>query len=290
MYAIIYNPAAGNGCGERSMYSVTGRLNELGIPYQLFRSRFPGHPTQLAREAVDLGFREVLAVGGDGTLMEVARGLVGSGATLGMLPAGTGNDFRRTFSLPAEPLAALERILRNNRILVDVGRFNGQCFLNQLGTGFDTAMNDRQLRFKRLGGMASYVLAVLLTIFDYRYPRLRLAVDGGEPHPIVPLLINVANGQYFGGGMHIFPEASAQDGLLEVMVVERLPRWRIPLLFPRLIKGTLTQRKYPFLHTYRAREVLLEGEAIPLQVDGELMQGGDRVQIELAPQRLSIFI
>ena len=141
IYAIC-NPTAGSGRGEKIGHKIQAILDSERIPCLLRMTERPGHATELARQARDAQAETVLAIGGDGTAFEVARGLVGSDTPLGVIPAGTGNDFVKTIGVPQDPESALEYVLASEPQKTDVGEINGEMFLNEIGTGFDVSVLD----------------------------------------------------------------------------------------------------------------------------------------------------
>ena len=139
IYAIC-NPTAGNGRAKKIAGQVLAWLKERGIPCQLQYTQAPGHATTLAAEARKAQAETVLAIGGDGTATEVARGLLGGSSALGIIPAGTGNDFVKAIGIPKNPREALDYVLSHPPRKTDVGECNGRMFLNVIGAGFDVSV------------------------------------------------------------------------------------------------------------------------------------------------------
>ena len=139
IYAIC-NPAAGNGRAKKTGLLVKTTLEEKGFGCRLLYTEAPGHATVLAQNAMEAGAELVLSIGGDGTSLETARGLIGSDCPLGIIPAGTGNDFVKTLGVPLKAEAALEYILSHPARTTDAGEINGRLSLNELGTGFDVSV------------------------------------------------------------------------------------------------------------------------------------------------------
>lgn len=140
MRMLIVNPIAGCGYALKVMEQVQSVLTARNLPFRVMRTEYPGYAAKLAREAVEMGCEAVYVIGGDGTFSEAARGLAGSGIPIGLIPAGTGNDFVKTLGTPKEPMAALDFILSHEPRLCDAIDLNGQLFLNVAGAGFDVTV------------------------------------------------------------------------------------------------------------------------------------------------------
>ncbi len=286
---VIVNPVAGKGMARRIAVQVSARLAALGLPFQLVETCFPGHASELSHSAMLSGAQAVFCIGGDGTVLETAQGIVTSSCSLGVIPGGTGNDFARSLGLPHDPMSALEQQLPQLAAggrLVDAGRVNDQWFLNIAGTGFDADTAQRTLRFKRMArGMAAYLMGVVSAIFNYQPVKLTLTVDGQTKETEV-LLVDVCNGRHFGGGMTIAPGAQVSDGLFDLVVIRPVARWRIIFLLPGFIKGN--HIRLPEVDVLRCSEVRMEGpKALLLNVDGELRTAA-MAHMQLVPGALSV--
>gem|GEM_PF-6633654 len=205
MLTLIINPTAGSGYARKVAPQLQEELNKRGIAHEMVYTQYPGHATELARTAARKPHCEaVLAVGGDGTAYEVACGLVNTGKALGMIPAGTGNDFIKTTRTPAKPLAALDFILSHAPRPVDIGRLNDRMFLNVCGTGFDVTVLDYAQAAKRyVRGLLPYLVGLIWAIFHYQPVRLHLVADGQTIQQEL-LVCSIANGRYIGGGIPIW--------------------------------------------------------------------------------------
>lgn len=283
-HAFILNPVAGNGYAVETMGKIERILKERGVPCRVFRTEAPGHATRLAlslREEADV--RDVVSVGGDGTAFEVASGLAGSPMPMGIIPAGTGNDFIKSAGIPRDPLQALETLLRGETSAVDLGRLNDGAFLNICGTGFDVTVLDNAESLKsRYRGLLPYFLGLLKAIAQYRPVHLRLTVDGKAEEGDY-LICSVANGRYFGGGIPICPEADITDGLLNLVLVRNVPRYRIPFYLPGLMLGKVL--RFRIARHQLVREVELEGAGMRVNADGEIFSM-DRARFAVRPGAL----
>ena len=284
IYAIC-NPTAGNGRGRKIGQEIEKRLLEQHYACHLEMTKAPGHATELAYAAAQSGAETVLAIGGDGTAVEVARGLIGTPAALGVIPAGTGNDFIKTLGLPKDPLAALDFVLAHPARDTDVGDVNGRLFLNEIGTGFDVTVLDFAQKAKRFcRGLLPYLYGVIRTLFHFRGIQLSYAMDGGEMVTKDVFVIAVANGGVIGGGIPIAPEAQADDGLLDVVVVKICSR-NLPARLIGLMRGKILS--FPETQFIRAKKVFFSADKMRVNIDGEVTDEAS-VEARLLPKALRI--
>lgn len=287
MLTFIVNPAAGNGYALKIEEQLKAELLRRGMMGQFVHTEAPGHATDIAREAVINGQSDgVISVGGDGTAFEVACGLMNTGVPLGIIPAGTGNDFIKTVGLPKDPMKALDFILTQQPRPVDVGGLNDRLFLNVCGTGFDVTVLDFTLSAKKYcRGLLPYLIGLVRGIAHYKPVHVRFVADGHAEEREV-LICSVANGRFFGGGIAICPDASADDGMLDLVVVEHKPRWCLPFLVPQLLMGGVL--KFPFTSHKRCKSVEIHSKGMRLNVDGEIIPM-DAAKFSILPGALSLF-
>ena len=268
----IVNPTAANGRCAQGFALLEQTLRDKGVAYDAVYTTMAGGATRLAQDALERGERNIVAVGGDGTVNEVAAALVGKEATLGILPLGTGNDFARTLGVAEDTAVALAALLEGKRRCVDAGSVNGSVFLNAAGIGFDVevvlATEKYKKRFKRLRGMAPFLMGVLHTLTHMRTLHMSVRVDGGEPLSKDALMVVVGNGAYFGGGMNVAPMADPFDGYFDVCIVDKISTMKFLQLFPKFVKGKhVTQPAVSWIHAKQIEISCLEPS--PLELDGE---------------------
>ena len=270
MLTFIVNPTAGNGYAIKIEQLLENEMAHRGDVCRFVHTTEPGHATTLAREAaLNPDCTGVVAVGGDGTAFEVACGLMHTDIPLGIIPAGTGNDFIKTVGIPKKPKEALEFILTHQPRPVDVGGLNERLFLNVCGTGFDVTVLDYTLAAKKYcRGMLPYLIGLIHGILHYKPVHVRFTADGRTEERDV-LICSVANGRFFGGGIAICPDATADDGLLDLVVVEHKPRWQLPFLVLPLLLGRILT--FPFTSHKRCRSVEIYSPGMRLNVDGEIL-------------------
>ncbi len=285
----IVNPRAGVRA-RRTREAV-----ELGRPswsdYAVYLTREAGHATQLAREAVAAGADLVLAVGGDGTVNEVARGLLGSPAGLGIVPVGSGNGLARALRIPLRPGPALAALEAGARRRIDVGLLNGRLFLNVAGVGFDAAVGHAfHERGKRGGrrGFLGYVRLCLLELRRYRSPRVAIEVPP-ERLELEAFVLTFANGPQYGAGAAINPGAKLDDGRLEVVAFGRAPLWRIVATGSRMFLGGL-ERSAGYRRLPGAAATVTAGSPLAVHCDGDPSEAAERIDVRLLPRALEVVV
>lgn len=269
-YAFIVNPAAGTGFSLKTMQKLEAILSARGIEYRICKTEAPGHATRLAAElAADGEVTAVVSVGGDGTAGEVAAGLSGTGKPMGIIPAGTGNDFIKSAGIPNDPEKALELLLQGNPVPIDTGMVNDRFFLNVCGTGFDvTVLDYAESEKEKHRGLTPYFLGLIKAIFHYQSVQLTVTADG-EKEQGHYLICSIANGRFIGGGIPICPAADIQDGYLDLVLIRGVRRWQIPLHLPGLMMSRAL--KFRITRHRKVREVRIEGTDLRINIDGDIM-------------------
>ncbi|HVD12248.1 MAG TPA: diacylglycerol kinase family protein [Gaiellaceae bacterium] len=291
----LVNPAAENGAAGRRWPELAHRAAALGLRGDALLSERPGQLTELARKAAEGGADLLVAVGGDGTVNEVANGIAGLGVELAVIPRGTGWDFGRTYGIPRRLEDAVEVALRGRTRSVDLGRarYRGwdgaereTLFANIASAGMSGAIAKRANETsKALGGKASYLWATLAVFSRWRSDEVRVRVDAeehaGRMHDVV-----VANGRYFGGGMMICPEAEPGDVLFDVLLIGDLTKRDLVLTLPKTYRGR--HLPHPKATLLRGTTVEIETrEPLPVELDGE-QPGTSPVRFEIVPQALRL--
>ena len=256
---------------------------------------------RLAREAVRAGIERIVVAGGDGTLAEVATGLLrarlGDYAELGLLPMGTGCDFARTLGVPRDPDAALGVLRSGSARRVDAGhaRYVGHdgepresWYLNVASFGVSAATVEiTQRTTKRLGGSFAFAVGTVRALLGFRARRVTMRVDGEPFLDEEIVLVAMANGRHFGGGMRIAPDARLDDGWLDVVGVVQTPTWRLLARLQKLYRGTHLDD--PLVRARRGRRIEADAPegAVALELDGEAL-GRLPVRVELLPGALAV--
>lgn len=287
---VILNPVAGRRSGTRRRNELEQKLvlcsAGTNLTWRIVETQRAGDGIALAAKAAQEGAVIVAAAGGDGTLNEVVNGLVGSGAVLGLVPLGTGNDFARCLGIGTELDRALLTLFRGIPRKIDLGLVNGRYFLNIAGCGFDAIVAERTNRgYRYLHGTMAYIAAIAEALVNLRPADLELTLDGEKRHARA-LMCSVANSTCYGGGMLIAPNAKVDDGLFDLCILAEAGRIEFLRAFPRVFRGThTTHSKITML---RARAVAIVSDPpLPILIDGEVI-GRTPVHFELHPGAMSV--
>ena len=229
----------------------------------------------------------MVAVGGDGTVHEVAAACAGTGRTMGVLPAGSGNDYVKALGVGTGLRRALEVLVGGKVRVVDTAEVNGIPFNNGLGIGFDAEVAAGVARAPAyLGGTGRYLWSVGRLLEDFRCHEARLVIDG-EVVEAKTILVALALGTTYGSMFRLAPGAVLDDGLFDVIWSEEVSRVEVLRLIPAALRGTLSKRRK--VHTARAREVEIElSEAGPAHVDGEMLARTRHFRARVLPGTLRI--
>lgn len=278
-FTFVLNPAAGKGAGARAANLVEQILKGSGLRYRTVRTEGAGHATEIARTA-DTAC--VVAVGGDGTINEVANGLVGTGTTMAVIPTGSGNDFIKSIGVPRSVRRAMELLWSGTPRMIDAGRVEtgsladgsivyapGRYFVNGVGVGFDASVARRVAEIRWLRGTALYLLAVLQTLGKFRPPVFQVAADGAQWEQ-KHLLVATGNGPCAGGGFYLTPGARVDDGLLDVAVIDSVPVLKILGLIPGVMAGKRVEKS--FVRYLQVKHLELSSEStFNVHADGEIV-------------------
>ncbi len=297
---VIVNPVAGAYSTRRKWPRISKLLRHVGLSFDYEYTEGVGHAIELARAAASDGYRYLVAVGGDGTVNEVANGILrstNSGDTvLGVVSTGTGSDFVRSVGIPRHYVRACSFLTSSRRSLIDVGvveyKSKGQTlqrfFVNAAGVGFDAAVVEATERLpKYFGGTIPYLVGLIRTLFSYRNKPVDLRLED-KVKAIRILSVVVANGCYLGGGMYVAPQAKINDGLLDVMTVGDIGKFELMKALPTVYNGTHVT--HPKVSMAKAAHITIESsERILVHADGELLGEGP-ASFWLVPAALNIVV
>jgi YegS/Rv2252/BmrU family lipid kinase len=270
--AVVANPTSGRGKGAKLIPKVDALLRSLGVAHTLSISEGPEDPERLAQRAASAGADIVAALGGDGHVGAVANGLIGTGKALAVIPAGTGNDFARHLGLDRkDPLAAARLLAAPIIRKIDVVRIRTvdgeRYYVNVGGAGFDSEVNEHANGVKILKGTAKYVYSTFVQLARFKAGNFAVKVDGQE-HAFRGMMLAVGNASSYGGGMLVCPDAKSDDGLLDICVIQELPRRQFVMAFPKVFKGRHVQ--HPAVRMFRGTEVEISADRpFLVYADGE---------------------
>ncbi len=245
----------------------------------------PLHATTLASSATGLDVQRVVAVGGDGTINEVARGLIGSGIPLGIIPKGSGNGLARHLCIPLATRAAMRTFVTGEAIAMDTFTLNGKLSLNVSGIGFDGHIaNLFGGSTKR--GLAGYARLTLREFFRFPEFELTLSRDNGEIINRKAFVLAIANSSQYGNNACIAPKASVSDGLLHVNVLRKIPPYRFDFVYAFFAKAI---DRSPFSEILEERSFKIETKfPVPYHVDGEPCGEDTVFNVSIMPSALHV--
>jgi|WetSurSiteA1Bulk_404760.scaffolds.fasta_scaffold00128_15 diacylglycerol kinase (ATP) len=272
-WVFIINPVAGNGYAKTLKSRVEEMIDKYSVNALVVFSEKAGHAAQLARHYADNGSKYIIGVGGDGTLNEIASTLIQvKNVVIGVVPAGTGNDFIQILGFPNRFEEEHWKVLFEKRTTrIDVGICNGLPFLNGMGLGFDAqvaAENYVKPGEVKKGGKYKYIYHIIKTLLLYK--ERRMTILSAETNQETDCFINtISNGRRFAGGFYLTPKAIANDGLLDVCMIQKLSLPERFMILLKVPKGTHLRNKK--VNYYQSSNIEIEfSHEVPFHLDGEL--------------------
>lgn len=272
MYCIIVNPNAGKGKGRKNLKTALKLFSERGAEYSVFETTRAGEAKEFSERLTASGEKEIIVVGGDGTLHEVLNGISDpSSCRLGLIPSGTGNDFAAAAGLPSNAVRAAEIILNGETKETDFLCVGGVRCMNVGGLGMDVDVLVRCKKGRFVKGKIKYLLSLLQSLFTFK--GYEIEIESGERRETHKALIAVAcNGTQIGGGIRICPASVIDDGKIDVMAVECMGKAQIVKAFLYLMKGKVLD--YPAAEHFLCERVkIVPSLPCTVQLDGELYDG-----------------
>ena len=285
----IVNPASGPGNNNAEEFAalVSANIDLSAINYKIALTKDVHHATKLSRNAVAQKTDIVVAVGGDGTINEVASVLIGSDTALGIIPAGSGNGLAHHLNLPFNVPDAISLINKGRTLHMDTATINNIPFLSIAGIGFDALVADK-FAGNSTRGFMTYLNIVSTEYLSYQPVDYELTIDG-TTNTYNALLIGFANSDQFGYNTSIAPQARVDDGLIDVCIVQKVPLFTIPFVAPLLFVHQV--HRTPFVHIIKAREVIVHTlEEMIVNIDGEPITLKGPLKLSLVPHSLKVVI
>lgn len=283
---LILNPTANKGRGAPSRVEISGFLASRGVRPVWHVTEGPGHAAKLVEDLPDDAL--AVAVGGDGTVREVAEACAGTARALGILPFGSGNDYVKALGISTKLRRALEVLVAGKTRAVDAGEANGVPFNNGLGIGFDAEVAAGVAEAPAyLGGVGRYLWSVGRLLWNFQCHDAVLKLDGARTVESKTILVAVALGTTYGARFRLAPRAELEDGMFDVVWSEEVSRTEVLKLIPRAFGSTLLE--HPKVHMARAREVEVTfGEKVPAHVDGEILEPTRNFHARVLPGALRV--
>jgi len=283
-YSFIINPNSGNNKRKNIIYKILHKYPSDKITVTV--TEYAGHAAKLAQQELKNGTANIIAVGGDGTVNEVASQLVGSEANFGIIPMGSGNGFARAVNIPLKPQEAFDTVFRNKSKRIDVGKVNDKFFFAVAGLGLDANVAFR-FQESKIRGAIPYFIAGFMEFFRYSYPEFIISTNDNGSN-MNPLIIIIANGNQFGNGAKIAPHADMQDGLLDICVLQKMSILTALKAVIKMFQGKIDQIPAYAASTSKHIEITSEKKEINYHVDGEPFKTDDKLIFEIVPKSLNV--
>ena len=285
--ALITNPTAGKGRGARAADKALPRLRDSGYVVRNLVGRDADEALDLARKCVADGVETLVVVGGDGMVHLALQAVAGTETRLGLIPAGTGNDFARYFDIPRKDTgAATDVVISGKERRVDLARVGSKYFGTVLAAGFDAIVNERANEMTWPRGQMRYNVATVAELRTFKPIPYVIELDG-EQHRFEAMTVAVGNGPSFGGGLRITEGAVLDDGLLDIVIFRRMSRLELVRTYPKLFKGTHIH--HPDYRHHRAKKITIAAPGITAYADGERI-GALPLTVEVAPLALRVLV
>ncbi len=283
----IINPKSGTKGKADYPGLIETHTDKNEIDFEICITNAPRHATGLAREAAGDKFDIVVAVGGDGSANETAKGLMGSNTSLGIIPTGSGNGMARHLKIPLDPGAAIRVINNAHKEIIDTVTANGDFCLGTIGIGFDAHIAHLFAQSK-VRGYYTYVKLVLTEFYKYKPKLFHLNIEGKE-FTKECFLLTIANSSQFGNNAVIAPFADVKDGILEISMMKKFPVLTAPHLIYRLMNNIIHKSRYFDMANGKTVLVKNKGE-LQGHIDGEAVTFKDDLYIEIVPASLSVVV
>ena len=300
---VILNPNAGSRKAGKDWEKIKRIIDKTGIAYEIMFTKAVNHAIEITKIAIDKGFRNFIAIGGDGTLNEIVNGIFSQSQIepsvfkIGMIPVGTGNDWCRMFNIPFDYQKAVDIIIGGTTFIQDIGKVSYQkdneikerFFINVTGLGYDAMVaektNAQKARGK--GGKFSYFLNIFTSLFYYKDEKISITTESKIIKTVL-FSMNVGICKYNGGGMMQLPNAIADDGLLDITIIQKVSKLDLIKNIKKLYDGNIT--KHPKVISFQATTVNINSDhKIYIEADGESLGHGP-FTFSILPKALKVIV
>lgn len=281
----VVNPISGTQSKKAILKWIDERMDRSVYDYSIVKTQYAGHATQIAASAVQDKADVVVAIGGDGTINEIARALVHSETALGIIPCGSGNGLARHLRIPMEPKAAIDIINQGNRLCIDYGKINNIPFFCTCGVGFDAFVS---LKFADSGkrGLLTYLENTLHESLTYQPETYEIENEEGTMK-YKAWMIACGNASQYGNNAYIAPQASLTDGLMDITIMEPFTVLDVPSLSFQLFNKTIDQNSR--VKTMRAKKIKIHrAHDGVMHFDGDPLMAGKELEVEIIPGGLYV--
>ena len=281
----VVNPISGTQGKKAILKCIDERLDRSLYDFSIVKTEYAGHATQIAANAVQEKVDVVVAIGGDGTINEIARSLVHTDTALGIIPCGSGNGLARHLRIPMEPKAAIDVINQGHELSIDYGKINNILFFCTCGVGFDALVS---LKFADSGkrGLLTYLENTLHESLRYQPETYEIENEEGTVK-YKAWLIACGNASQYGNDAYIAPQASLTDGLMDVTIMEPFTVLDVPSLSFQLFNKTIDQNSR--VKTMRAKKIKIHrvNDGV-MHFDGDPLMAGKELEVEIVPSGLRV--
>jgi len=283
MFHFIVNPNAGSK--NKTKYTKLIQLIKSNDAHSIWETTEPLEAVDFAQKALDEGATRIIAVGGDGTINEVASVLVGKSIPLGIIPVGSGNGLARHLNIPLNYKKAFQKALVGATIKIDVGHINDKPFFCTAGVGFDAAVA-HQFANSKGRGLLNYIKATIITLFKYK--PIQVSINNAPVEKIFSL--SIANANQFGNNAYISPFSNIQDGQLELVKISILNKIQAGIIAVRLFKKNIHHSNNVTLQSCKQASIHYLNNA-PIHIDGEnLLTDNELLNITISPMALTVIV
>ena len=283
MFHFIVNPNAGSK--NKAKYTKLIQLIKSNDAHSIWETTEPLEAVDFAKKALEQGATRIIAVGGDGTINEVASVLVGKSIALGIIPVGSGNGLARHLNIPLNYKKAFQKALVGATIKIDVGHINNRPFFCTAGVGFDAAVAHRFANSKGRG-LLNYIKATIITLFKYK--PIQVSINNAPVENIFSL--SIANANQFGNNAFISPFSNIQDGQLELVKIDILNKLQAGIIAVRLFKKSIHHSNDVHIIACKTASIYYVKNA-PIHIDGEnLVTDNELLNITISPLALNVIV
>ena len=283
----IINPVSGRNRRRNMPELIRENIDPALFDLSVAITEARGHATELAGHALKTGIKNIIAVGGDGTINETARALINTDACFGIIPSGSGNGLARHLKIPLDPAKAIRLLNKAKIIAMDTGNVNGRAFFCTAGVGFDAHIG-KVFADKEVRGFQTYISSSFSEFFRYKPSSYKLLIDGAEMEKEA-FCITFANTSQYGNNAYICPDAEVADGFLDICIIEPFPLYAAFDMARRIFDKSIFSSKY--VSRIKIKEFLLRSEQdMIMHLDGEPHHGGKEILVKVLPGSLKMMV
>jgi len=282
----IINPISGIGKKKVIEKLIEEKLNKQIFDHKIIYTEAPKHATKIAQQAAAENFDIVVAVGGDGSVNEIAKGLINTNTAMAIIPAGSGNGLARHLNIPLDFKMAMSIINKAKEIQIDSINFNNEIFVNVAGIGFDALIGWKFANYGKRG-FSSYIKIILREFWKYKSQDYELIIDGKSIHKKA-FLISFANGSQWGNNAHIAPLANSSDGVLDIAILKNISLLSITSIVFKLFRRKLHLSSH--MEIIKIKEVIVKQTNAIAHIDGEPIELVNTIKIKVNPLSLKVIV